>query len=185
MSRRDFCAWSAACAAIGVAACVDSGEVVHTGPLGNAGDDDDTTQAIDASPPIDGSHATSPDAMEPPPDAMPQGPQCAGGEHDVGLPSTFAMNTPVLFSSLNFYVVRDAGGLFALSSRCTHEQAQNNVSSGHFHCPRHGANFQFTGAIISGPVSQPLRHYGMCILASGHVGVNTSQVVTSTTRLSA
>ena len=50
-------------------------------------------------------------------------------------------------------------------------------------CPRHGSLFSFDGAVLTGPATAPLVHYAMCTLASGHVGVLTSQTVASTDRL--
>ena len=115
----------------------------------------------------------------------PMGAVCTGSPVDVGAPSTFTANTPVYISNGKFFVVRDAGGLYALTSLCTHEGAICAVSSGKFRCPRHGAYFTFAGAVVSGPVSQPLVHYSMCTMSNGHVGVNTSSIVPATTRLSA
>jgi nitrite reductase/ring-hydroxylating ferredoxin subunit len=81
------------------------------------------------------------------------------------------------------FVARDAGGLYALTARCTHEGATCIVQSGDFYCPRHGAEFTFDGAVISGPVSHPLGHYGLCILSNGNLGLQTSTTVSATTRL--
>ena len=166
ISRRDFCAL-AGLATLG--ACTDGGVgAIQTGPLGG-GDD----QAPDASKLVD---AATPDG--------PGLPMCpATGATDVGAPSAFAMNTPVYISSGKFFVVRDAGGLYALTSLCTHEGAACVVSGQDFRCPRHGALFTFNGAIVSGPVTKPLKHYAMCMLANGHVGVTTATTVAATTRL--
>jgi Rieske Fe-S protein len=57
------------------------------------------------------------------------------------------------------------------------------TSSGHFLCPRHGAEFTYNGAIIGGPVNRPLEHYPMCVLSSGHLGVDTSTTTTASDRL--
>ncbi len=165
ISRRDFCAL-AGIAVVG--ACTDGGTgAIQTGPLGG-GDD--------APPDAAGADAAGPDAA-----ALPMCP--ATGATDVGAPSTFAMNMPVYFSTGKFFVVRDAGGLYALTSACTHEGAICVVSGQDFRCPRHNALFTFNGAIVSGPVSKPLKHYAMCMLPNGHVGVTTGTVVAATTRL--
>jgi nitrite reductase/ring-hydroxylating ferredoxin subunit len=132
----------------------------------------------------DGSNANQPDAAEPPIDA-PGGGACTTGAIDVGAPTTFVTNKPVYFASGNFFVVRDSGGLYALTARCTHEGATTVVSGSDFFCPRHGAQFDFDGNVVSGPVSTGLRHFAMCMLANGHVGVNTSQVVTQSQRFHA
>lgn len=170
LSRRQFCSGVATCLGLAsIAGCVDgSSSVVATGPLGGPQNNEDPPDAGSNDPPSDGGTAAS----------------CpATGASDVGAPSTFLANKPVYFSSGNFFVVRDAGGLYALTARCTHEGATCTVSSGHFYCPRHGAEFDYNGGIISGPVVTGLVHYAMCTLANGHVGVVTSHTVPKSQRL--
>jgi cytochrome b6-f complex iron-sulfur subunit len=174
LTRRHFCALSAAGA---VAACSDGVLPIQTGGLGGTGGDDQQPDASQANPPDAGSGSGSnPDASVG---------TCSGTETDVGAPSSFTTGNPIYFSSNKFFVVRDAQGLYALTARCTHEGATCVVQSGEFFCPRHGAEFTFTGAIIAGPVSSPLKHYAMCTLANGHVAVNTGMTVSASTRLNA
>ena len=120
-----------------------------------------------------------------PPDTGGSGGACATGAADVGAPTTFTTNKPVYFSTGNFFVVRDAGGLYALTARCTHEGATTVAQTSDFYCPRHGAMFDFNGTVTRGPAVTPLIHYAMCMLPNGHVGVNTTMTVAKTTRLSA
>jgi len=168
ISRRDFC--RAAAIGLAVVGCTDGSiGVIHTGPLGG----DDTTTPPDGSPPIDG--------PPPPPDAPAA--TCVGGELDVGAPGSFVLDTPVYVSSSRLFVVRDSGGLYALTARCTHDGVTCEVQSSRFHCPRHGALFTYDGAIISGPVTRPLKHYAMCTLPNGNVAVNTATTVSASTRL--
>lgn len=179
LSRRGFCGGVAGCIGLAtVAGCVDGGSgVIQTGPLGGpegAGPDSGTHM-----PPPDGSHMPPPDAP------MNVGTCPSSGVTDVGAPSSFTTNNPKYFSSGNFFVVRDSGGLYALTARCTHEGATCVVSQGEFYCPRHGAEFDFNGGVIAGPVFQPLVHYSMCTLSNGHVGVVKSQTVSASTRLNA
>ncbi|MCE9573251.1 MAG: Rieske (2Fe-2S) protein [Deltaproteobacteria bacterium] len=150
--------------------------MITTGPLG---DEPDATPVQ----PGDPDARPSVDARIGAPDAGSAGPACTGGQVDCGAASAIAIGTPKRISGTNVYIVRDAGGLFAVSSKCTHEGAQNNVTSGHFHCPRHSANFNFDGSIISGPVSRALAHYALCVLANGNVGVDTVTTVAATQRL--
>ncbi len=110
---------------------------------------------------------------------------CATGAMDVGMPSTFMTGKPVFITTGNFFVVRDAGGLYALTARCTHEGVTTIVQGSDFYCPRHGAQFDFNGAVVQGPASTPLVHYAMCMLSNGHVGVTTSQTVPAAQRLNA
>lgn len=107
------------------------------------------------------------------------------GALDVGAPSTFMMNVPVYFATGFVFVVRDANGLYALTARCPHQGFTTRVEGNDFVCPRHGSEFSFDGAVLTGPATMPLVHYAMCTLASGNVGVLTSQVVPDTDRLDA
>jgi nitrite reductase/ring-hydroxylating ferredoxin subunit len=116
------------------------------------------------------------------PDA-PTGPACGGGEIAVGAPSSFAEGTATYFSTYRLYVARDAGGLYAMSARCTHQGTAVQDKGSYFYCPSHGARFDMNGGVISGPTSTPLPHYAMCVRPSGDVAVDTSQTVSPDTRL--
>jgi nitrite reductase/ring-hydroxylating ferredoxin subunit len=173
ISRRDFCAIAGvAGAGLALPACTDGGAgAVQTGPLGGTPQPDASKPPIDGSMVNDGSMGDASMAT------------CTGSPVDVGAPSMFTLNTPVYFSTAKFFVVRDSGGLYALTARCTHEGATCVVQSSLFYCPRHGAEFTFNGGIISGPVISGLVHYGMCTMGNGHVGVQTSMTVSQSTRL--
>lgn len=177
LSRRQFCGGVATCLGLTIAGCIDGDTgVIETGPLN--GD-----QGSNGS----GSGSNHPDAgvITPTPDAGPAATCPTTGATDVGTPSTFNSNAPVYVSGGNFFVVRDAGGLYAVSARCTHEGATCVIKTGQFYCPRHAAKFDFNGGVISGPVVTGLSHYAMCLLANGHVGVITSMKVAKTDRLAA
>ena len=121
----------------------------------------------------------------------PAGGACTTGATDVGAPGAFALNAPVFVSSGKFFVVRDSGGLYALTALCTHEGAATCIGTSsacsstgtQLFCPRHGAVFKFDGTVVRGPASTPLGHFAMCLLPNGHVGVTTSMRVAATTRL--
>lgn len=166
-SRRDFCTF--ATLGLAAAACTDGNVLpIQTGPLGGPDDEPDAGTPGDS--------GTNPDA--------PNAPVCSGTPTDVGPPAMFTLNTPVFFTSpKKFFVVRDSGGVYALTSACTHEGVTCNVSGQNFRCPRHGAIFTFNGAVVSGPVSHPLVHYAMCTMPNGNLGVTTATTVSATTRL--
>ena len=105
------------------------------------------------------------------------------GALDVGAPSTFMLNMPVYFAMGFVFVVRDASGLYALTARCPHQGFTTIVEGSYIVCPRHGSEFTFDGAVVTGPAFQPLVHYAMCTLDNGHVGVLTSQTVSDSERL--
>jgi cytochrome b6-f complex iron-sulfur subunit len=183
ISRRHFCglAGFAGFAVIGgVAACTDGGTgAVQTGALGTDEPPDASTHTTtDAG-------VTTHDGGVTTHDGGSTGATCTGSPTDVGAASTFALNTPVYVSSGGFFVVRDSGGLYALTAKCTHEGATCVVQSGEFYCPRHGAEFTYNGVVTKGPASSPLKHYSMCTMANGHIGVDTATTVAATVRLDA
>ena len=143
----------------GLAACI--GAIVVSGCGGDSG------TAPDASPDSNG------------------GGMCGATGTDVGAPSTFTLNKPVYFASKNIFVVRDTGGLYALTARCTHQGVTVVAETTDFFCPGHGATFNFNGDVTQGPANAPLQHYAMCTLPNGHVGVDTSMTVAKTVRLNA
>lgn len=130
-----------------------------------------------------GDSGGTPTADAPPPDSPGGGGVCATGVTDVGTPSTFTLNKPVYFSSKNFFVVRDASGLYALTARCTHQGVTVVAQTSNFYCPGHGAKFDFDGNVTLGPANTPLQHFSMCMLANGNVAVDTSMPVAKTVRL--
>ena len=77
------------------------------------------------------------------------------------------LNTPVYISAQKFFVMRDSGGLYAMTAVCTHQGATTNVQGSSIYCPRHGATFSFNGAVTEGPATKPLNHYAMCTMSSG------------------
>ena len=173
ISRRDFCALAGLTLVVG--ACADNdGSVVQTGQLGDNFNPDASTAHHDAGA-TDGPANTVDSST---------GLACTGNPIDVGAASSFVANTPVYHSSGNFFVVRDSGGLYALTAACTHEGKTCVVQGSEFYCPRHGATFTFNGVVTQGPAFLPLTHYAMCDMSNGHVGVNTSQTVSASVRLS-
>jgi cytochrome b6-f complex iron-sulfur subunit len=182
VTRRHFCGGVATClGAAFVASCADGDgtSVVQTtglnGPDGEqnmgsgSGSGSGSGMHLDAGVTTDagGTTATCP----------------ATGATDVGAASTFTANVPKYFSSGNFFVVRDSGGLYALTARCTHDGVTISAESSDFYCPAHGATFTFDGTVTQGPAFNPLVHYAMCTLSNGHVGVVKSQTVSQSQRL--
>jgi nitrite reductase/ring-hydroxylating ferredoxin subunit len=181
LSRRDFCGLAGLAIAGCTIGCTDgSTSAVQTGGL-NGDEPPDAHALTDAG--TDGGTVPH-DGSGPPGDASVAA-TCTGSPTDVGAASTFVAGSPKYFSSGNFFIVRDSGGLYALTAKCTHEGATTVVDSGQFYCPRHGATFSFLGTALSGPVSVALKHYAMCTMANGHVGVETSMVVSQSQRLDA
>jgi nitrite reductase/ring-hydroxylating ferredoxin subunit len=169
ISRRELCAF--ACAGIALVGCIDGDTgAVQTGGLNGS----------DGTLPPDAAGSNNP----PPPDGGMQAGACSGTNVDVGLASSFLVNKPQKFGSPNYFIVmRDANGLYAMTSKCPHQHVVVNDTGSQFHCPAHGADFTYNGAVLDGPTSKSLVHYAMCTLPNGHVGVQISMQVSASTRL--
>jgi nitrite reductase/ring-hydroxylating ferredoxin subunit len=171
ISRREFCAYT--CLGLALPACLDGDRgAIQTGGLTGS----DGNPLPDARPPGDGMMQGGDGGT---------GATCTGTFFDVGAASSFVLSTPKMFGSPNYLiVVRDGGGLYAMTSKCTHQHVVVNPWDGSsFHCNAHGADFSITGSVIDGPTFTTLPHYAMCTIAGGHVGVETSMIVSATQRL--
>lgn len=180
-SRRHFCGGVASCLGIAfvAAACADDDTtLIQTGGLNGPDGEQNKGSGSGSNPPLDAG-VTQPDAG-----SGSSGATCpATGATDVGAPSTFTLNKPKYFSSGNYFVVRDSGGLYALTARCTHDGVTISAETSDFYCPAHGATFNFNGTVTQGPAFSPLVHYAMCTLSNGNVGVIKSQTVAQSQRL--
>ena len=81
---------------------------------------------------------------------------------------------------------RDAGGLYAMTATCTHNQCDltnyGDFSASGIHCGCHGSMFSPTGQAIHGPAIDPLKHFQVTIGADGTWAIDTSMVVDATVR---
>lgn len=110
-------------------------------------------------------------------------PICSGSAIATQMPSDFTMDTPVYVARANAFIVRDSGGLFAVSSICTHQGCVLTAQSSDLYCDCHGSEFSFDGSVIRGPARRSLAHYALCITENGVVGIDTHTTVSASTRL--
>lgn len=90
---------------------------------------------------------------------------------------------------------RDAGGLYALSSICTHQscdldgkdqgQQAGTIMSNGIQCNCHGSQFDTQGNVVQGPAQFPLEAYALVLGCDGHLYADSNTVVPSTNRLKA
>jgi len=121
--------------------------------------------------------------------------QSDAGVFNVGKPAMFA--TMGLHKVLGTFILigRDAGGVYALSSLCTHDccdmnatiqgQQVGTVLSSGIRCNCHDSTFSTTGARTGGPAHDPLDAYQVTLGCDGSLYVDTTKVVAATTRLMA
>jgi len=208
VSRRGFCAAAGAgLVTLGLAACDPGASRVGLGEVGGGpgggvgggggGGNDEVDASVggggkDAGV-IDGPHDLSttsnghPDMTSttgPQPDlSHPAGGNCPSGMVNAGLASAVAVGDAKYFSSNDFFLCRDAGGLFALTSICPHAGCTIQNKTTKLYCPCHAAAWTMVGARTAGPVPTTLDHLAVCIDASGNALVNVNSTVGASTRV--
>lgn len=65
-------------------------------------------------------------------------------------------NGALVFPAERLALLRDGGGLYALSLVCTHLGCTVSVSAGALTCPCHGSIFDRQGRVLKGPADRPL-----------------------------
>jgi cytochrome b6-f complex iron-sulfur subunit len=95
-----------------------------------------------------------------------------------GLPTEFAPGRvdERFKAAFGTWIVRDDGGLYALSTVCTHLGCTPNWLDGEqkFKCPCHGSGFRKTGINFEGPAPRPLERYRIGMADDGQVVVDKS-----------
>ncbi len=82
---------------------------------------------------------------------------------------------------------RDELGVYAMTSRCTHQECNmiNNdgiVRQGVIRCGCHGSEFDATGTPMNGPANRQLEHFAVFVDDNGFIGVNRDMEVDPSTR---
>jgi Rieske Fe-S protein len=75
---------------------------------------------------------------------------------NVTLPDTLADDEAFIPPGRNVAVFRDAQGVYAISTICTHLGCIVKTSAAGFDCPCHGSGFQKDGTVRKGPAPKPL-----------------------------
>lgn len=158
-SRRDFCV-VAGCGLV-VGAC---------GSSSNGGDDLAAAPADLA--------ASGGDLLDP---------GCADGNGlvHVGPVTQFQVGTATFYFCSHMFVCRDAGGLYALTSICTHEgcDVEFKAPNHDFECPCHQSVFDLNGNVVVDPATKPLQHLAVSLDADGNVVVDINTNVASNVRV--
>ena len=93
----------------------------------------------------------------------------------------FVDNEPIILG-------RDAGGLYAMTSICTHQDCNMSGSGGidasGIFCSCHGSRFTRTGAVAQGPAQSALIHYKVDLAADGTITVQANSIVDASARTS-
>jgi Rieske Fe-S protein len=113
-------------------------------------------------------------------------PECAlNGKLYAGPASKFAVGMSTWFACSRVLVLRDAAGLYAMTSICPHElcDVQFAPNTHDFECPCHLSTFDFNGGLTMGPATTGLVHYAVSLDGSGNVVVDLGTNVPPATRL--
>ena len=85
------------------------------------------------------------------------------------------------------YIGRDAHGLYAMTSTCTHEGcdmiSQGSVDAAGVYCACHGSRFDANGAVLQGPATVALAHFKVSVDANGSITVEGGSQVSASVRL--
>jgi len=112
---------------------------------------------------------------------------CMPAGYSVGTADTFATDGLYQIKGTSFVLGRDAGGFYAMSSLCTHQQCNMNskgaIIAGGIHCNCHGAEFDANGNVTKGPAVKALKHYQVTLECDGNLWVDTSVVVAADQRV--
>jgi nitrite reductase/ring-hydroxylating ferredoxin subunit len=108
---------------------------------------------------------------------------------NVGTPSSFASDGLHKVPNTVVLIGRDAGGVFALSSLCTHAKCNMNklgtAGANGVHCSCHGSSFDVNGNVTAGIAPKPLPHFAVGLGCDGTLRVDTATTVPADTRLEA
>ena len=114
----------------------------------------------------------------------------ASGTFAAGNVSALSVGTIKAIDGQPLVIARDAGGIYAMSTICTHEQCDMNGGDGHISntelvCTCHSSHFDANGNRTAGPASGQLKHYKVTMDASGELTITASpdSVVSGDTRL--
>ncbi len=107
---------------------------------------------------------------------------CSAGAVAVGNMADVAVNDAVMHPTptTNVFICRDADGYYAVDAGCTHLGCDvqlataGNLKAG-FSCPCHGATYDPNGLNPTSPAPTPLKHYALCVEASGTLLVDVTE----------
>lgn len=115
----------------------------------------------------------------------------SSGSSGGGIPvaATNVRDVPVGFvgsTGSRILLGRDAGGLYAMTSVCTHNACDlvvyGSLTDAGISCRCHGSGFSLTGDRIKGPAIASLKHFRVDVAADGSITIDANTVVDAAVR---
>ena len=102
---------------------------------------------------------------------------------ELDAPEAYGAGAAVHVAEAGAWLLRDAAGLYAISTRCPHLGCTVERQAAGFRCPCHGSEFAPDGAVQRGPADQPLTYLTLTRNSAGRVVVHTDQPAAPAARL--
>lgn len=111
----------------------------------------------------------------------------ASGVHSGGNVSALSVGTLKAVSGAPIALGRDAAGVYAMSTICTHEQCDisknGSIAASGLKCGCHGATFDANGNATGGPANSPLKHFKVTISSTGDITIDAGATVAADVRV--
>jgi cytochrome b6-f complex iron-sulfur subunit len=95
----------------------------------------------------------------------------------VTVPDNLAPGAPIVPAGRSVAIFRDDGGVYAISTVCTHLGCIVKREADGFHCPCHGSRFHPDGTVLKGPAPAPLKWLAVRKADAGSYVVDEGQTV--------
>jgi Rieske Fe-S protein len=107
------------------------------------------------------------------------------GDVTAGNAADLAVGEIKAVSGAPCFVGRDAAGIYAMTTTCTHAGCDmaNGVQGSTVFCACHGSQFDAQGNVLRGPAQLPLVHFAVTVDTAGVITVHGAQEVDPSTRV--
>jgi Rieske Fe-S protein len=102
---------------------------------------------------------------------------------ELDLPGDYPDGSATHVSAAGAWLLRDEGGLYAISTRCPHLGCTVERQADGFQCPCHGSQFGLDGQVRRGPATHPLAYLKLTVSEQGHLVIHSDQVIDASVRL--
>jgi cytochrome b6-f complex iron-sulfur subunit len=103
---------------------------------------------------------------------------------ELARPETYAMGSATHLAQPGAWLLRDARGLYALSTRCPHLGCTVQRQLDGFTCPCHGSQFALDGQLRRGPATRPLAYFKLTRGSDGRLVLHADETSAPADRLS-